>query len=41
MLLKADGVRPVQIIPLVKPLQMRRADFGPFNQQPYVGSEKQ
>jgi pimeloyl-ACP methyl ester carboxylesterase len=41
MLLKADGTRPVQIIELVKQPQMRRADFGPFDQQPYVGSVRQ
>jgi pimeloyl-ACP methyl ester carboxylesterase len=40
-LLKADGTTPVQIIPLVKQPQMRRADYGPFNQEPYVGSVKQ
>ena len=41
MLLKADGTRPVQIIPLVKQPQMRKADFGPKDQEPYVGSVKQ
>jgi pimeloyl-ACP methyl ester carboxylesterase len=41
LLLKADGTRSVQIIPVVKQPTTRRADYGPFDQQPYVGTVRQ